>query len=313
MAKRDIRIGSKPYLLILDTINRCNLRCPLCPTGTDSLNRPRTRLDFERFRAVFDGLKHYLFEVNLYNWGEPFLNKDIYRMIAYAKAHNVGTSISSNLNIIKPDDLDSIISSGLEYLVVSLDATTPQVYDTYRKAGDFNTVMNNLRLLLRKRGERRVAHPMIEWQFIVMKSNMHQQEDAVALARDIGVDVMRFIPVGLPFDTPDKASLAREWYPVSDKSGYDYGKNELQYGQSSRKSTCYYLYRSATINPDGGVSPCCVVYDSKYDFGNAFSSNFDEIWNNERFQSARALFSRKKISAARNTPCYTCPLFDKSH
>ena len=43
-----------------------------------------------------------------------------------------------------------------------------------------------------------------------MKQNAHQVEEARRIADEIGVDLLRFVPVGLPFDAKNRAQLRRE-------------------------------------------------------------------------------------------------------
>jgi len=308
---RRVKVSGRPYLLIVDPCNYCNLRCPLCPTGSQALNRKQRMLSFDEFKKIFDWFSRYLFEVSLHNWGEPLLNPDIYRMIEYAQRRNVGTNLSTNLVLMKPSDIGKILASGLEYLIVSLDATTPDVYDRYRVRGDFHRVMENMQLLIQKRNENRRKTPLVEWQFIVMSINQHQMEEAEFLSRKIGVDTMRFIPVGFAHDASDKKKLAEQWLPkvLQDRTRTMDG-DEVEFDRKARPGPCFYLYRSVVVNPDGGLSPCCFVYDQKYDFGRIWDHPIDEIWNNAHYVSARSLFSGKQVKNAEAVPsCVKCDFF----
>jgi len=101
-----------PYILILDPGNICNLRCPLCPTGTKEKGMNRQLLKFDLFVKIIDRLYPYVYEVALHNWGEPFLNLDIFKMIAYCKQKNIGTNLSTNLNF--PDlDIEALVKSSI--------------------------------------------------------------------------------------------------------------------------------------------------------------------------------------------------------
>jgi radical SAM protein with 4Fe4S-binding SPASM domain len=301
-------VRGRPYILFIDPTNVCNLRCPLCPTGTGEQGRRPGMLTYECFRQIIDRFAPFAYEVNLYNWGEPLLNKDIFRMIEYAREKNLMPAMSSNLNTVRATDIENLARSSLEYLTVSLDGTTPDVYAHYRRGGKLELVMDNLRKLveLRRTGGRKT--PFIEWQFIVMKHNVHQLEDAKRLAREIGVDLLRFIPVGLPFEARDRAALRRDWYPdLGDPSERQAGF-QYQFLQTPARSACFYLYRSITINPDGRVSPCCIVYGEKNDFGHSLAGSVDELWNNERYQSARALFATRGTPTV-DTICDRCHIF----
>jgi radical SAM protein with 4Fe4S-binding SPASM domain len=300
-------VRGHPYILFIDPTNVCNLRCPLCPTGTGDLGRRAGMLKYECFTQIIDRFAPYAYEVNLYNWGEPLLNKDIFKMIEYAHDKNLMPGMSTNLNTVRETDIDNLARSSLEYLTVSLDGVTQETYAHYRRQGDLQLVMDNLRKLLELRRQLKRKTPFVEWQFIVMKHNLHQIEEARRIAREIGVDLLRFIPVGLPFEVKNTGALRQEWFPqFSDDST---GGDSLQYYlEKPRKSACFYLYRSLTVNPDGRVSPCCIVYGEKNDFGDALAQSPEELWNNEYYQSARALFSSSGQPTV-NTVCAQCFMF----
>jgi MoaA/NifB/PqqE/SkfB family radical SAM enzyme len=308
--RRRIRLKGYPYLLIIDPCNYCNLRCPLCPTGVGTLGRDQAMLSLDHFKQYFDPLADYLFEAYLHNWGESLLNKQVFAMIAYAQSRNVGTNLSSNLSDTSSDDLDRLLDSGLEYLIVSLDGTTAEAYSKYRIRGKFDRVVENMHEVIRRRNARRMKTPRVEWQFIVMRQNEHQVQHAETMARRIGVDLLRFIPVGMPYDTCDREAVAAEWYPIT-VEGREHSPNiEQQFGQAHKPSPCFYLYRTIVVNPDGGVSPCCVVYKRQTDFGQ-LPSEVAALWNNDRYLSARALFSADTAPHPIPTICDGCEIFAK--
>lgn len=310
MRKR-VRVGSHPYLLIIDPCNFCNLRCPLCPTGLNDLGREQSMLSFEHFQHYFEPHAPYLFEVYLHNWGESLINKEVYKMIDHAQRLNVGTNISSNLVIAQSDDLDKLIDSGLEYLVVSLDGASSESYSKYRIRGDFDRVVENMSELIRRRNARGKKTPVVEWQYIVMKPNQHEIQKAEEMAKKIGVDLIRFVPVGMPFEFRNRKEVADIWYPDNVKGRSESDHTEQQFGQADKPSPCFYLYRSMVVNPDGGVSPCCVVYRKNRDFAQLDENPIDvpAIWNNEKFLSARSLFSSEVVDKRRPTVCDTCDIF----
>jgi MoaA/NifB/PqqE/SkfB family radical SAM enzyme len=307
---RRITVKGCPYLLIIDPCNYCNLKCPLCPTGMGELGRRQSMLSFERFRSYFDPFAPYLFEAYLHNWGESLLNPEIFRMAQHAQRLNVGTNLSSNFLQVSTDEIDKILDCGLEYLVISLDGTTQETYSRYRVQGDFERVVHNMESLIRRRNQRRNRTPIVEWQYIVMKHNQREVATAGKMAKAIGVDLLRFIPAGMPFEIKNRAEAAEQWFPAAfqKKTG---SAERLVSGQSARPGPCFYLYRSVIINPDGGVSPCCNVYRQIRDFASLNGSAIDPpaVWNNSNYVSARSLYSRKEVRNKIDTICDSCDLF----
>ena len=157
----------------------------------------------------------------------------------------------------------------------------------------------------KKRGSRT---PVIEWQFLVMKHNQHQLDDARRMAEELGVDNLRLTSAGLPFDELANVELGERW--LSDLPEYrSYAPQVIRDRGYLYDEKCFYLYRAMTVNPGGEVAPCCAISHSKWDFGNLAKSELEEVWNNRHYRSARALFSKKSVQDEVETVCHVCPLF----
>lgn len=304
---KKIEVSSRPYIAFIDPTNFCNLRCPLCPTGKLELGRKQSMMSLDCFKRYIDPHLPYLLEVNLHNWGESLINKDVFEMIEYARDNNVGTNMSSNFVLPQPDAIEQLLDSGLEYLIISLDGASQESYEPYRVRGNFDRVIQNVELLIRRRNERGLKYPFVEWQYIVMKHNEGQVEEAQKISDRIGVDLLRFIHVGIPYDFPDKKELKEKWYPV------EYGKDDKE-DTKQKPSPCFYLYRSMIVNSNGGVSPCCEVYQENRDFDdlrNHDTIDIGKIWNNNKYKAARSLFSEKTVSEHPPIVCDDCDIFKK--
>lgn len=309
------KIHGRPYVIFVDPVNLCNLKCPLCATGMGEIARVKKRMDYEHFKHAIDQVSDWAYEVSLYNWGEPLLHKDIFDMIAYARSKRLATLMSSNLSVHKQGLMDRILESGLDELTVSIDGVTQEVYEKYRVGGNLDLVLKNLEYLMNRREQLGLRTPYVEWQFITFKHNEHEMDGARQLAHETGVDMLRFIPPGLPFDAEEqrKRDLGKEWFSSNPELRYQ-DPEAPKFRNASffhKHGGCFYLYRSMTVNPDAGVAPCCIIYNDKYDFGNLLEKPFNEIWNNELYQSARSEFSRVAVSPGKETVCQNCQVFNK--
>ncbi|HOH60402.1 MAG TPA: aldehyde ferredoxin oxidoreductase, partial [Candidatus Cloacimonadota bacterium] len=81
---RRIRVKHLPPALMIEPTNICNLKCPLCPSGNGSLQRPRGMMSLDLFKGIVDQVMHSTGMLILWNQGESFLNPDFYAMIEYA-------------------------------------------------------------------------------------------------------------------------------------------------------------------------------------------------------------------------------------
>ncbi len=303
------KVWGLPYEWEVDTTNICQLKCPLCHTGLGNINRDKGTMHFDDYTKVVDQIKSHCIWPSLYSWGEPFLNKDIDRFVAYANKANIATMISSNLNKpLTPAMAESLIRSGLDVLIVSLDGTTQDVYEVYRVGGRLERVLENVSLLVQKKRELNSSSPYIEWQFIVMRQNEHQVAEARRLSRELGVDNIVFKKVDFPHGETDR-ELAQRWLP---RAAEDFRREQpfdKPYAESGKR--CWRLWRSAVVNWDGGYAPCCYLTDAKDDCGSVNTHPLKDIWNNAHYRSARDLFNGA-TATTENVGCLNCSVYLES-
>jgi len=123
---KNSKLITYPAALTICPGNLCNLSCVLCPTGQNDPGRHKGFLKLELFKKIMDECGPYLWEVNLYNWGEPLLNKELFEMVKYSKIFKVRVSISTNLNHFNDSICSDLVLSGVDEVVVSLDGTSQE-------------------------------------------------------------------------------------------------------------------------------------------------------------------------------------------
>jgi MoaA/NifB/PqqE/SkfB family radical SAM enzyme len=130
------------------------LHCPLCPAGVGDASRTKAILSFNLFKKIVDEVGDYVYSVNFTNWGEPLLNKHLAKMIMYCKRvkHIPFVRFDTNLNVtLTESEWERLLLSGLDMLSVSIDGVTQETYEKYRRGGNLEKVIDNLKLLIDKK------------------------------------------------------------------------------------------------------------------------------------------------------------------
>lgn len=303
-ARKEPLVYGYPYWLVIDPCNICNLHCPFCPTGQGRNVRTKGTLGIEEFKRIMDKLGPYAVHLDLVNWGEPFLNRHIYEMVRYAKGFGCDTKIDTNLSFLSDEDAESLVCSGLDKIVVSIDGLSPATYGTYRRGGDFDKVMENLNRLIKTRRALKRTHPYITWQFLVFRHNEHEINDVLKVGKRLGVD-----HVGIT-----KAFIGdKDWMP-SDPAYSNYEASAIEdkeptsrHFKEPQDAFCSWPWEAVAINTNCSVSSCCSVEEEADDFGNFFDQPFEELWNGPQYQAARRYIRDKdpKVSVVRNI-CIGC-------
>ncbi len=291
-----LRVIGLPHIVMIEPTNECNLHCPLCPTGAGTLARPKGQMSFELYRRILADLDSSLERVMLYNYGEPFVHPRIVDMIALAHQAEVHTRVSTNgLVFQRSIRADDLITSGLDYLRVSVDGATPETYNVYRVGGHLDKVLEGVRLLQARKRELGKRKPVVELQFIVMRHNEHEIPLIRQTARELGT-LLRLKSVGLGnlHDNPTK----RDWLP-QDASLTRYSESfDLARGAHR---VCEHPWHRLVINWDGQVTPCCYDPNGDYALGSA-AGGIRAVWNGEHMQT----FRRMSRSPSPPTMCQNC-------
>lgn len=294
--RRAVTVESLPWVLNLDTFNGCNLKCPFCPTGTSQLERAKARLSVDRAKRVIDLVKEHVLEIRLYNWGEPFLNPDIFEIIRYAHDAGLYTIINSNLSVKVPDLARRVVESRLDRLQASVDGLTQQTLQTYRRKSDAELVFANVRALAAERARQGAATPVLSLAFLVFRHNEHELPQLESKRREIGADIFY----------PRRAFIFHESF-VPEHPDY-------QPMQAVFTGTCDYLYSELTVEATGAVSPCCANMSDQWDVGNIDQiGDLHSFWNNATYRAMRAFVGGHQPPAgqpAGKTLCEHCDLVD---
>ena len=181
-----------PFSISFEPTTSCNLRCPECPSGLRAFTRPIGMLEKDFFTNTIEELHKEMMYLIFYFQGEPYLNPDFLDMVKFATQKKIYTATSTNAHYLNDDNARRTIESGLDRLIISIDGTTQEVYQQYRIGGKLEKVLEGARNIVKWKKQLNSKTPYVFFQFLVVKPNEHQIEDIKKLAKEIGVDDVRF-------------------------------------------------------------------------------------------------------------------------
>jgi len=284
-----------PPILMIEPTNICNLKCPLCPSGTGQLKRPKGYMTLDTFKKTIKEVSPYTFMLIMWNQGEPFLNKDFIEMCKIAKQHNMLLLVSTNANLLP--SAKEIVAAKIDRLIVSADGASQETYNKYRRNGELSIVVENIDAIIKEKNIAKSKLPKVIWQFIVMKHNEHELEKIKNITDKIGVDQLQLKTVQI-YEKED----INKFLPNNPKyRRYKVRGNnfELKYGIKNR---CRRIWTQPVINWDGELAVCCFDKDNDFKIGNINEHLFKELWKNKSFYNFRAqiLKDRAKIEMCKN-------------
>lgn len=259
-----------PEVFNIEVTNYCNLDCIMCPRR--KMTRKLQHMDFELFKKIVDECKSVNRRVQLYNFGEPFLCPDIFRMIDYAANAEIKTVISTNGGVLTAEIAKKILESKLDVLILSFDGIKKGTYEKYRVPANFEKVKENFTRFLEMKTKMGSKKPYTIMQIIHMKDTESEINEFKNLWSPLcdEVDVR-------PFNT-----YANQVDGVKECS-------DNRFHEGGRRYPCKHLWKNVIVLANGDVVPCCVDYDGKIIFGNINSQTLKNMWNGEKIKSLRKM------------------------
>ena len=272
-----------PISLAIEPTTACNLGCPECPSGLKMFSRPTGRLQPTLFKQIIDELSPYTSYLTFYFQGEPFLNPDFLDMVGYAADQDMYTATSTNAHFLDSEQARRTVQSGLNRLIVSIDGITQETYENYRIHGDLEKVLQGTKNVLHWKRKLRSAYPKVIWQFLVVRPNEHEIEEAKKLAKEYGVDAIKFKTAQI-YDYAQGSPLI----PSIDKySRYREQIDGTYVIKNKLLDHCWKMWSSCVITWDGQVVPCCFDKDAKFSLGSLQTQSFQDLWNAEKYRAFR--------------------------
>lgn len=288
-----------PVSVSFEPTTSCNLRCPECPSGLRAFSRPTGMLEKDFFTRTIDDIHKQLLYLIFYFQGEPYLNTAFLDMVKYASSKKIYTATSTNAHYLTDEAARKTVESGLDRLIISIDGTTQDVYQQYRVGGKLDKVIEGAKNIVKWKKELKSKTPFVFFQFLVVKPNEHQIEDIKKLAKEIGVDEVRFKTA----QVYDYETDPNQLIPTIDKFSRYKKKGDGTYAAKNKLANqCWKLWHANVITWDGLVVPCCFDKDAMHQLGNLKNESFRNIWHNSNYKQFRGelMKSRKNIDICAN-------------
>jgi MoaA/NifB/PqqE/SkfB family radical SAM enzyme len=278
---------SFPLVLQLQTQSFCNGRCIICPYSSIESKLEQGFMEWSLFEKIVGELRSapQLSMVGFASQNEPLLDKRLFEWIKHIKSIYPDKScmITTNGEQLDRFSAEEIKQSGVDRIVISLNAYSKEMYEKINVGLDFDKVMKNISNLLANRS----LGPKVELSFRLTKENSAEVRSAVRYWKARGV---RTRVMGI---TNRAGSLVNyEALRLNDDSkGIPlYGRIWRRVASSLRGVLgCETPFHRMDILFNGETIMCCQDWKRAALIGDAKTESLAEIWNSEKMNEARRL------------------------
>ena len=251
-----------PERLDIELTNACQLECIMCPRGIGKMNRPIGFMDWDLFLKIIAESRGKTKHVWAHVFGESLLHPDCDVMIARLSLYGFHVGLSTNCMLLDSERSKSLMTSGLDCLILSLDSLDKKKFEQIRKGANFEQVLENIENCI----EVRRQMPHAKTHLLVQIIDFDDSASEIEAAKE-------------RFD--NKLEGIGEVF----LKGYStYGGTVPAY--SSKTSPCYgdsceMANRALTVLWNGDVTICCHDVNGDYVFGNVNESRIVDLWNSQ--------------------------------
>jgi hypothetical protein len=211
--------------------------------------------------------------------GESMLHKSITDILAYASAYrNMNYGFLTNGMLLNDRASSELLETGLSWICFSIDGTSKEKFEKYRRGSDFELVVNNVRHFIDLKNRKR--------------SNVRTQIN-MTVQDEMKSDVDTFVAFWIEY--VDEVFIS-PYRPIGSR------KNVLVH-PSAVRIPCYMLEEMMVIYWNGKVGLCCEDWFNEGNLGDASRDSIGMIWNGRSFSQVRRLHQKgrfDKIALCRN-------------
>jgi len=254
-----------PRCVDVELTNCCNFKCKMCPIGQNTIKREQGFMDGSVFHKVLRELRMHMTPIRFIRWGEPTLHPMWLSWIQDSKDAGLMSHLNTNGSLIDETALDRIVAIPLNSIKFSFQGTSKEDYQRIRYGGNWDKLMETIKLLHLKRANR-------NWPYI-----------------QAGVTVEK--------ESPEQIQSFKEVVsPYVDDVYVNKTKDLTEVNPPEMIIECPEVFDKLSVNWDGTVSACCGDYDNKMLVGDVKTNTLKEIWESSKLNVYREMLAARKHS-----------------
>jgi MoaA/NifB/PqqE/SkfB family radical SAM enzyme len=307
-AKLEAIRSKEPVVYNIETTNRCNMRCKMCPRTT-MMTRCNEDIDRETFLNVVDQIRPHteqewaqwkafcektygIYEdemsenhfflyiipkvIQLHGYGDPLLDVHMGEYVKILHEKGFYSYFSCNPANINLERTYEMLDNGLDYIKYSIESVDDELHKQVRgQASNFTESYEKIKQVLKYKEEKGLNTTVVITMLDLNRT--HQKEDFDKL-----LDAFKDLDVYIYLKSEDC-----QWYRKD-----FHGTNSIHWSE-----ICKHPWMTMTIKSNGEATMCMEDFNNEIVFGDTNSQSLKEIWEGEPYKKFRYqhLFAKDNI------------------
>ncbi|MEK7665090.1 MAG: radical SAM/SPASM domain-containing protein [Patescibacteria group bacterium] len=283
-----------PLVVYVEPSGYCNLKCRFCIQKTNGKMLKKDLMSKALFLKMIDDIAEFPEKIKLLRVcgnGDPLINRDIIKMLQYAKKKKVAEKIELITNgIMLNENLIENLPKFLNRLVISIEGLSSEDYwQTSMAKINFDNLLNNISSLNLKKGKC-ALHIKIHNKAVFSENKKK-----------------KFLEI---FDDKCDQIYIENLVPMWPQLDTDYFVDEFRWGGGKviKRQVCAQIFKGVQVQADGDVVPCCVDWKRINILGNINKNSLSEIWKGEKLKELQ--IKHLTGNKGKVEPCKDCTMND---
>ena len=291
---KDVLPLDTPYSIQIEPVRVCNFKCVYCAYSSDKISPYTMKLNV--FEKAVNGLSR--FDKKLKNFtfsglGEPFINKELFKMIDLVNNYTEITTVITNGSLLDKKNIDKFLSTSANEIRISLQGIAEEDYYKFCNYRiNFNDFVENINYLYKNRGSKKVYLKIAD----ISIDNEYKKKLFYELFED-KADYLIIQKISPLQNIVDYNEI------INDDSKGVYFEN------TAKAIVCPQPFFSMMIWADGKVAPCCSLNLDSPNIGNINDRDIFDIWNHYNLTKLRFLMLNSKISSIDGCSSCVYPIY----
>lgn len=140
--------ASRPSFLQMETVTKCNAKCPFCPQN--EIVRDPARMPTETWQKIVDDTRGWGLTYRPFLTNEPFVDNRMPEIVRYIKDNDPTARVEFNTNgeLVTEKLAGELLEAGVDIMRFSIDGLSRETYEPSRIGIDFTKVIERTKRFL---------------------------------------------------------------------------------------------------------------------------------------------------------------------
>ena len=279
-----------PAVLQVQTINRCNGRCGMCPYPYTVHLQPREVMDDALYKKI---VNECVAEKDFYEFvpmvqNEPLLDGKLEERIAEFKQHaqpHQSVEIVTNGTGLTPGRFEKLVQSGLDTITISLSAFTQATYEKLIEGLSWTQVIRNLEAVAESP---LLAKVNIFLRYVRQSGNENEFHPFKKYWERRGLNVANY-------EINNRAGTLQDYEKQQPIKSFLFKRARKSMGRKVFKRACPHAFGIMHVLTNGDVPLCANDWHNRHILGNVREQSIREIYNSPRMNEFRELMEQGRF------------------